>query len=79
MELSVCHLFPLNTYFYAQEENLGLTEHLYTVTYCLLVLPYKFLHYLHPRSVDGLEYDNLSKTAEKSSSSPGAVDVPGGT
>ncbi len=47
-------------------------ENLWKLTYCLRVLPTYFLHYTH-RAWMG--WRNLSKTAEKSSSSPRAVGV----
>jgi hypothetical protein len=54
MKLSVCHLSPMNTYSYVQEEKLGSTRK-FIENYLLFTYITNQILALHPWSVDGLE------------------------
>ncbi len=71
MESSVHHPSPPNTYSYVQEENLG-TIRKFAENYLLFFCITNQIHALHQESMG---WRNLSKTAEKSSSSPLAQQV----
>jgi hypothetical protein len=65
MEFSVRHPSPPNTYSYVQEENLDSTIKFVKITYCLRVLPTKFLHYVPYTHAALMGWRNFSETAEK--------------
>jgi hypothetical protein len=62
-------LSPPNTYSFVQEENLGSTRK--KITYCLHVLPTKFMHYTYGAWAGG----TFLRQWKKSSSSPCTVSV----
>jgi hypothetical protein len=82
MEFSVRRQFPPNTNSYAQEENSGSTRK-FVQNYLLFTCISNLILAIHTQSINGLEepfamcmgWRNLSKTAEKSSSSPRAAVV----
>jgi hypothetical protein len=76
VEFSVRHPSPPNTYSYKREENLGSTRKFVEI-YLLFMCITNLILALHMQSVNC--WRNLSKTAEKSSSSPLAVGVIGQT
>ena len=82
MEFSVYRPSPPNTYSYVPDENLGSTRK-FVENYLLITGITNLILAIHTQSINGLEepfalrmgWRNLSKTAEKSSSSPGAAGV----
>jgi hypothetical protein len=65
VEFSVRRPSPPNTYSHVREESLGSTRKFVEITYCLSVLPTKFLHYVPYTRGVLMGWRNFSKTAEK--------------